>query len=59
MTSKDLDQPVYPPSITKVLDYPILDSPEDVEDTSNQQRLLSDSADAQVNLSLRWLHVLL
>ena len=35
----DLDQPVYPPSMARVLLYPSLDSPEAVEGTCDQQNL--------------------
>ena len=54
--SKDSDQPVHPPSLIRVsavrmktawvLSYPL----------SAQRRLLSDWADAQADLSLRWAH---
>ena len=56
MPSEDSDQPGHPPSLIKVftvrmkkswvLNYPL----------SAQQRLLSDSVDAQADLSLRWAH---
>ena len=55
VTNKDSDQPVHPPSMTRVLVYPSLDSLE-AEGTCNQQRLRSDCADAQADLSLRWPH---
>ena len=54
VTSKDSDQPVHPSSMTRFLVYPSLDSPEVVEGTYDQQRLWSDCADAQADLSLRW-----
>ena len=54
MTSKDSDHPVYPPNMSRVLVYPSLDSPEDVNGTCDQRRLWSDCADAQADLSLRW-----
>ena len=56
VTSKDSDQPVHPPSLTRVLFYPSLDSPEAVEDTWDQRRLWADCVDAQADLSLRWSH---
>ena len=56
LTSKDLDQPVHPPSIVRVLVYPSLDGPEAVEGTCDQGRLWSDCADAQAVLSLCWSH---
>ena len=58
LISKDSDQPVHPPSMTRVVVYPSLDSPEAVEGMCNQQRLRSDCADAQTDLCLRWSHVL-
>ena len=42
--------------MTKALVYPSLDSLEAVEGTCDQQRLWSDCADAQSDLSLRWSH---
>ena len=55
-TNKDSDQPGHPPSLIRVfsvcikkhwvLSYPL----------SAQQRLWSDWADAQADLSLRWVH---
>ena len=39
-----------------ILAYSSLDSLEAVESTCNQLRLSSDCADAQADLSLRWLH---
>ena len=39
VTSKDSDQPVYPPSTARALIYPSLDSLEAVEGTCDQQRL--------------------
>ena len=39
VTSKDSDQPVHPPSVTRVIVYQSLDSPEAVKDTCDQQRL--------------------
>ena len=45
MTSKDLDQPVHPPSMLLV--YPALYSQVAVEGTCYQRRLWSDCADAQ------------
>ena len=56
VTSKDSDQPVFPPSMARVLVYPSLDSPEAVEATRDQQRLRSDCAEAQADLNLRWSH---
>ena len=56
VTSKDSDQPVHQPSMARVLVYPSFDSPEAVEGTYNQRRLLSACADAQADLSLRWSH---
>ena len=56
VTSKVSDQPIYPPSIARVLFYPSLDIPEAVEDTCDQRRLWSDCADAQADQSLRWSH---
>ena len=56
VTSKDSDQPIYPPSIARVLFYPSLDIPEAVEDTCDQRKLWSDCADAQAVQSLRWSH---
>ena len=38
-TSKDLDQPVHQPSMSRVLVYPSLDSLEAVEGACDQQRL--------------------
>ena len=54
--SKDLDQPVHPPSMARALVYSSLDSLEAVEGTCDQRRLWSDCADAQADLSLRWSH---
>ena len=55
--SEDSDQPGYPPSLIRVftvrmkkawvLSYPL----------SAQRRLCSDLADAQADLSLRWVHM--
>ena len=56
VTRKDLDQHVNPPTTARVLVYPSLDSPEAVEGTCDQQRLWSDCADAQADLSLRCSH---
>ena len=56
VTSNESYQPVHPPSIAKVLIYSLLDSSKAVERTCDQQRLWSDCADAQVDLSLRWSH---
>ena len=56
---KDSNKPLHPPSMARVLVYPSLDSPESVEGTCNQRRLWSDCADAQADLNLSWLHVLL
>ena len=50
VTSKDSDQPVHPPSMTRVLVYPTLNSQE-VEGTYNQQRLWSDCAEVLKVLS--------
>ena len=55
VTSKDSDQPVHPPSIARVFIYPALSSSEAVEGTCNQRRLCSECADAQADLSLRWI----
>ena len=55
-TSKDSDQPVHQPSMARILIYPYLDSLVAVEGTCKQGRLLSDCADVQADLSLRWLH---
>ena len=52
---KDSNQTVHPPSTARVLVYPSFDSPEEVEGTCNQWRLWLDCADAQADLSLRWL----
>ena len=46
VTSKDSDQPVHPPSMSRLLIYPSLDSLKPVEGTCDQQRLWSDCADA-------------
>ena len=54
VTSKDSHQPVHPPSITRVLIYPSLDSLEAVKGTCDQRRLWSDCTHAQADLSLRW-----
>ena len=40
VTSKDLDQPVHPPSMARVLVYPSFDSLEAVEGTCDQRRLI-------------------
>ena len=40
MTSKGLDQPVQPPSMTRVLTYPSLDSLDAVKGTCSQRRLI-------------------
>ena len=39
VTSKDFDQPVHPPSMTRVLLHPSLGSMEAAEGTHNQRRL--------------------
>ena len=52
VTYKDSDQCVNPSSMARVLVHPPLDSPEAVEDTCDQQRLLSDCVDAQADLRL-------
>ena len=54
VTSKDSDHSAHPPSMARV--YPFLDSYKAVQITSDQQRLWSDCADAQADLSLRWSH---
>ena len=55
-TSNDSDQPVHPPSMTRVFVYPVLDSLEAVEGICDQRRLWSDCADAQDDQSLHWSH---
>ena len=42
--------------MAKVLVYPSFDSLETVKGTYNQRRLRSVCADAQTDLSIRWLH---
>ena len=59
VTSKDSDQPVYPTNMATVLVQPSLDSREVVEDTCHQQRLWSDCADMQADLSSLVAQVLL
>ena len=56
---KDSDQPVCSLSLTRVLVHPSLESPDTVEGTCDQQRLWSDCADAQSDLSLLVAQVLL
>ena len=51
VASEDLDQPVRPPSMARVLFYPFLDSLEAVEGTHIQQRLWSDCMYLQADLS--------
>ena len=53
VTSKDSGQPVHPPSMSRVLVYPSLDSLEAFKGTCDQRRLWSDCADAQADLSFR------
>ena len=55
-SSKYSDQPIYLPTMARVMVYPSLDSLEVVEGTCDQQKLWSDCADAQADLSLRWSH---
>ena len=50
------DEPVYPPSMARVLIYPSLDNLEAVEGMCDQRRLWSECADAQADLSLFWSH---
>ena len=56
MSSEDSDQPGHPPSLIRVfavrMKKPLVLSYR----LSTQQRLLSDWADAQADLSLRWMH---
>ena len=59
MTSKDLHQPVHPPSVVRVPVYSYLNSVEAVEGTCDQRVLCSDSAKAQTDLSFRRSHVFL
>ena len=56
VTSKNSDSPVHPPSMTRVLIHPSLDSQEAVEGSCDQQRLWSDCADGQADLSICWWH---
>ena len=56
VTSKDSDQPVQPPSMTRVFVYLPLNSLVAVEGQCDQRRLWSDCADAQADLSLRLSH---
>ena len=51
ITNKYSDHPVHPPSMTRVLVYPSLDSLEAVEGTWVQRRLWSDCANVQADLS--------
>ena len=53
VTSKDSNQPVYQPTIYV---YLFLDCPGVVKGTCDQQRLWSNCAVAQADLSLRWSH---
>ena len=55
MTNNDLDQSVHPRSMTRVLIYPILDSPEDVKGTCEQRRLIRLRGCLIVGLAVRWL----
>ena len=55
-TSNDSGQPVYPPTMARVLVYPSSDSLAALERTCDQRRLWSDCADAQADLSLRCPH---
>ena len=57
VTRKDSDQPVYPPSIARVLVYASLDSLKAAEGTCDRRKLWSDCAYAQADLSLRRSHV--
>ena len=57
VTSKDLDQPVHPPSMARILVYPSLDSLESVDGTCDQQRLIRlHCEDAQSDLDLHLSH---
>ena len=54
VTSKDSDQSVHSPCLTRALVHPSLYSLEAVEFSCDQRRLWSDYADAQAYLSRRW-----
>ena len=56
VTSKDSYQPVHPLNMTRVLVYSFLGSQRAKEGICDHQRLRSDCADAQSDLSLRWSH---
>ena len=56
VTSKDSDQVIHPLSMARGLVYPSLDSRETEEGSWDQQRLWSDYADVQADLSLLWSH---
>ena len=53
VTSKDSDQPVHPPSMTRVLIYPSLDGLAAAEGSCIGK---DSDANAQADLSLRWMH---
>ena len=52
--SKDSDQPAHSRSLIRIFTRRILDSQGDKVSSCGQQKLWSDCADAQTDLSLRW-----
>ena len=54
--SEDSDQPGHPPSLIRVIAVPMKKAWVLSYPLSTQQRLWSDWADAQADLSLRWVH---
>ena len=55
--SEDSDQPGHPPSLIRVFSVCSMDSQGSKASSSGQRRLWSDWADAQADLSLRWVHM--
>ena len=55
--NEDLDQPGHPPSLIRVFTVRSMGSLGPKLSSCGQQRLRSDWADAQADLSLRWAHM--
>ena len=55
--SEDSDQPWHPHSLIRVFAVRSMDSEGPKLSSSGQRRFLSDWADAQADLSLRWAHM--